>query len=373
MPVNSCLLLEAADEARYFPRGDLVLAFCEDCGFVFNQVFDPARSEYSTRYEETQGFSPHFRQFARELASRWIERHDLRRRQLVEIGCGKGEFLALLCELGDNSGVGIDPSFRPDRMDEGRFDGRLRFIQDVYREEHRELGGDAVICRHTLEHISDTGRFLDGVRRSVEGRPDTAVLFELPDARRVIDEAAFWDVYYEHCSYFTAGSLARLFRRTDFTVTDLSLEYGGQYLVLDARPGRDDQAAPLPIEEDVAELSASVDAFEPRVEACRRAWSDQLAQAVAEGTTTVLWGAGSKAVSYLTTLGVGREVAGAVDINPYKQGKYLAGTGHPVLAPETLKALRPGLVIAMNGVYRDEIAQHLSRLGVDAELRTLDG
>ena len=36
--------------------------------------------------------------------------------------------------------------------------------------------------------------------------------FELPDSRRVFDEVAFWDIYYEHCSYFTPGSLARLFR-----------------------------------------------------------------------------------------------------------------------------------------------------------------
>ena len=42
------------------------------------------------------------------------------------------------------------------------------------------------------------------------------VFFELPDTERVLTEAAFWDIYYEHCSYFTPGSLARLFRRTGF-------------------------------------------------------------------------------------------------------------------------------------------------------------
>ena len=43
------------------------------------------------------------------------------------------------------------------------------------------------------------------VRRAIGDRLDTVVLFELPDVERVLREVAFWDVYYEHCSYFTLG------------------------------------------------------------------------------------------------------------------------------------------------------------------------
>ena len=60
-----------------------------------------------------------------------------------------------------------------------------------------------------------------------------------------------------------------------------------------------------------------------------------------EGRSVVLWGGGSKAVSLLTTLGIGREVQAAVDINPYKQGKYMPGIGHRVIAPEALPAHDP--------------------------------
>ena len=37
--------------------------------------------------------------------------------------------------------------------------------------------------------------------------------------------------HYEHCSYFTTGSLARLFRRTGSTA-ELEVEYDGEYIVI---------------------------------------------------------------------------------------------------------------------------------------------
>ena len=68
VPTNSCLLVDDEDEALRFPTGSLRLGFCPRCGFIANTAFDPSRAEYSERYEETQAFSPHFREFARDLA-----------------------------------------------------------------------------------------------------------------------------------------------------------------------------------------------------------------------------------------------------------------------------------------------------------------
>ncbi len=45
------------------------------------------------------------------------------------------------------------------------------------------------------------------------------------------------------------------------------------------------------------------------------------------GRRTVLWGSGSKAVAFLTTVGLNGEVASVVDINPFRHGRYLAGHG----------------------------------------------
>jgi len=366
IPVNSCLLLPDAGAAREFPRGDLVLAFCRACGFIYNAAFDKTVSEYSARYEETQGFSPRFRAFARDLAQRWIDTYNLRAKHIVEIGCGKGEFLALMCELGGNRGTGIDPSYRPERMESA---AGIEFIRDFYSERYRDLTGDAIICRHTLEHIQPTRQFVETVRASVEDRTDPVILFELPDVYRVLREIAFWDIYYEHCSYFTLGSLASLFRRCGFDVLNVTTEYDDQYITVEAVPASGREASPP--ESDVEQTEKAVDYFEANYPARVAEWRRDLQATAGDGRKLVLWGGGSKGVAYLTTLGISDEVEYVVDVNPYKQNMFMAGTGQKVVAPEFLREYRPDVVVAMNGIYRDEIQADLDALGIEAELRTV--
>src|SRR6185503_2655419 len=109
VPVNSCVLVPRREEALVFPTGSLRLAACPGCGFIFNTAFDPALQQYGARYEETQGFSPTFRAFAADLAVDWARRFDLAGKTVVEIGCGKGEFLSLLCAVSGARGIGFDP------------------------------------------------------------------------------------------------------------------------------------------------------------------------------------------------------------------------------------------------------------------------
>jgi SAM-dependent methyltransferase len=367
IPVHSCRLVGTEAAAREFPTGDLELGFCARCGFIANTAYDPAPQDYGESYEETQAFSPRFREFQRDLAARWVERYGLRGKDVLEIGCGKASFLVDMVELGVRHAVGIDPAIAQERLDPA-LAGRMTLIADYYSERHAELTGDAVICRHTLEHIQPTADFMRVVRRSLDGRPDTPVLFELPDALRVLREVAFWDIYYEHCSYFTPGSLARLYRLAGFDVLDLELDYDDQYILIEGRPSAGVPASPLPLEESPAELAGEVRSFRSRFAALSRTWRERLDAARADGRRVVVWGGGSKAVSFLTTLGIAEQVECAVDINPFKQGKFIAGTGHEVVAPEALKERRPDLVVAMNPIYLEEIGGQLASLGVSAEL-----
>jgi len=206
------------------------------------------------------------------------------------------------------------------------------------------------------------------VRRSIGERNDTIVFFEVPDISRVLREQAFWDIYYEHCSYFSLGSLARVFRMTGFEVLDLAKDFDDQYLLIEARPGDGSSGKSFPQENDLEELTQEVKQFQQTFPDRVKAWKDMLGTIKDCGKKAVIWGSGSKAVAFLTTMGIRHEIEYIVDINPFKHGKFLAGTGHEIVPPDFLKEYRPDVVIAMNAIYRDEIQRDLGRMHVDAEV-----
>jgi hypothetical protein len=193
--------------------------------------------------------------------------------------------------------------------------------------------------------------------------------------KRVLEEVAFWDVYHEHCSYFSIGSLARLFRRSGFEVLHTEADYDDQYLLIEAKPSPVTPAlaaaGPFPVEDDLDVLSRAVDKYAAEYAALADGWTRRLGELAARGGRAVIWGAGSKGVSYLTNLrqwGAGDTIRYAVDINPYKTGKFMAGTGQQIVAPDFLVDYRPDLVIAMNPIYLGEIRATLDGLGLSPEL-----
>lgn len=369
VPVNSVLMLKTREEAIAFPKGDIALGLCRSCGFVYNTAFDSGLLEYSDRYDPTQAFSAVFNQWHRKLAEQMIERHGLRNKRVIEIGCGKGEFLHLLCELGDNHGIGFDPAYDASR-DRLRGDGRAEFVADFYSEKYAHVRGDFVCCKMTLEHIQPAASFVDMVRRSVGDARDTTVLFQVPDVLRILEETAFWDVYYEHCAYYSAGSLSRLFARCGFEVLEVAREYDGQYLMLVARPSGRPPAleSGAHARDDLDQLLDLAQRFAASFEARKRQWRERLERERAGGRRVVIWGSGSKGVSFLTTLGLTDTVEYVVDINPHRHGYYMAGTGQRIVSPEFLPEYRPDLVIVMNPVYHEEVVLELSRQSLAPEV-----
>lgn len=372
VPTNSCLLLATEEEARAYPTGEIRLGFCGDCGFIGNTAFEEVKTEYSGRYEETQGFSGTFNKFHKDLAQRLIDKYGLHEKRILEIGCGKGEFLILLSELGQNYGIGIDPGVDFKRLS-GKTSDKLTFIADFYSEKYADQAVDFLVCKMTLEHIPSAAEFVTDVRKGLGTQTGAIVFFQIPEAQRILQDVAFEDIYYEHCSYYSAGSLARLFRRAGFHVLDLAVEYGGQYLTVEARPASPSTSPspPLGEEDDLADLAGLVATFPQRWAEKIEHWRARLNAFRQAGKTIALWGSGSKAVSFITTLRLDGHIQYVTDINPYRHGHFMPKTAQKILSPAQLAERKPDVVIAMNPIYREEIGRDLERLNLDCELLTL--
>ncbi len=373
MPVHCNRLWERYDDAIDAPKGDLRLAFCQHCGHVFNTAFDPELVMYSAGYENSLHFSPHFQAYANSIAHQLIERYDLHHKEIIEIGSGQGDFLALLCEQGDNHGIGFDPSFTGSPAG-APGSTRVDTIRDYYSENYAHFQADLICCRQTLEHIYNPAEFLATVRRSIGDRTGTVVFFEVPNVRYTLHGLSIWDVIYEHYSFFSAPSLRYLFTSNGFQVLHLEETFGGQYLTIEAIPVPDGSplAGDSGNEDGIAELSRDVDRYRQNFTEKVGYWQSQLASIRMAGKCAVVWSAGSKGVTFLNTLKTPGAIQNVIDINPRKHNRYIAGSGHLIISPDKLSALQPDVVIVMNPVYLDEIRQDLHEKGLSPELMVVN-
>jgi len=360
LPVNPSQRSPTRAQATSVSVRDVLLTFCDRCAMIWNPEFDPAALDYDAEYENSLHFSPVFQQYAQELAGRLVERYGIRNKTVVEIGSGKGEFLALVCERGDNRGIGFDPTY--DGESDAAANGRVRFVPELYGEQ-TAVEADLVVFRHVLEHVADPLGFLQGIRRAIgEGEP--VVYCEVPAAEYLLWERAVWDVIYPHCSVFAAPALLYLFERAGLRVLDSGFSFGGQYLWVEATPDSEVKAV-LP-QAEAAALQPLVDSFSADVQAQRARWAETLTATNGDGVA--LWGGGAKGTTFLNLVRGAEHVGAVVDLNPRKQGTFVPGTGHPIVAPEALVGRAPGRVIVMNPVYRDEIAARLAELDLRPEL-----
>jgi SAM-dependent methyltransferase len=360
VPVHSVLLLSTRGEAVHYRKGDICLGLCQTCGFITNTTFDPQVHEYSSKYEAKQDYSATFNAFHQRLAQSLINRFDLHGKTVLEIGCGQGEFLELLCQLGGNQGIGFDPAYVTERS---RITARgdITFVQDFYSEAYSHIHADLICCKMTLEHIHQTADFLNTVRKSIGDKKDVVIFFQIPNGKYVFGDVAFWDIYYEHCSYFSNSSLTHLFRQTGFQVMDFWTDYDDQYLMIEARPGIDNGGSPVVQDESPEEIASIIDAFVVEYGRKTASWRSWIQQAKENGQKIVLWGGGSKGVAFLTTLGIGLDqIEYVVDINPHKAGTFMAGTGQEIVQPDFLRQYKPDAVIVMNPIYCQEIQQNLA-------------
>jgi hypothetical protein len=108
--------------------------------------------------------------------------------------------------------------------------------------------------------------------------------------------------------------------------------------------------------------------FQREVRSSITGWREMILAAQSAGKRVVLWSALSKAVSFLTTVEVGRAIEYAVDINPQRQGRYLPPTGQKIVPPSFLAQYKPDYVILMNPIYVPEVQADLDKMSLSARV-----
>lgn len=364
VPVHQNLLVDTPDAARALNRGRLEMHACPGCGFVFNAAFDERLLQYGAAYENTQSYSPAFEAHLDGLADHLTNAGGVSGVQVVEVGCGSGAFLrAIVGRAPDTHGIGFDPSYVGPPSD---LDGRVRFERRFYDDTCVDVGADAIVCRHVIEHVPDPVGLLRLVRSALRDER-SRVFFETPCVDWILAHEVVWDFFYEHCSYFTAASLSSAFVRAGLTVDSVRHVFGGQYLWIEARAAESTSMVAA-ADGRIAALAAGFAGVErSRVAALRQ----QLEGLAADGGVA-LWGAAAKGVTLAGLVDPTASLLSCVvDLNPRKQGRYLPGSGHRIVAPDELPAYGVRWAVMTNPNYIDESERLLREAGIAVRLVNL--
>lgn len=366
VPVLCNLIWTTRQEALNVQRGDIDLVLCSKCGHMFNEAFDPEKLTYDVQYENSLHYSTRFQEYATGLAQYLVNHYDLRGKSIIEIGSGKGDFLRMLCEYGGNAGTGFDPSYEPS---DHEAHPAITFVRDLYTQRHADYMADLVLSRHVLEHIPQPLKFIQSLRRTIGQRKSTLVFFEVPNLSYILRDTAIWDIIYEHYSYFSSNSLSQVFSQSGFNVLKTTEAFEGQFLSIEALPRNVDRPAPnAPSARSLEVLIQQAAVFSRQSREKLANWQEKLHKTRSSGKRAVVWGAGSKGISFLNMLPVKEEIDHVIDINPRKHGKFITGAGQQIVPPEALKSIQPDTIIIMNPVYRSEIQNTLKQLEIEAEI-----
>lgn len=324
LPIFQNRMYDSKAEAIDCPKGDMELVEDLQSGLVYNNAFQPELMVYDAHYQNEQATSTLFQTHLDTVSD--LIQTTMGREELVEVGCGKGYFLEKLLDQGVDV-VGFDPTYEGDNPR----------VRREYFGPDLGMSGKGLILRHVLEHIADPVAFLHQLAEA-NGKQGL-VYIEVPCFDWICENRAWFDVFYEHVNYFRLTDFKRMFGRVVYA----DRVFGGQYLAI------------------VADLATLHD---PVIDNDDRAnFPDDFSIAIpskAQSGKTVVWGGASKGVIFsLLCERAGFPVSTVIDINPAKQGKYLAATGLQVQSPQQALADVPdgATIYVMNPNYLEEVRQ----------------
>jgi SAM-dependent methyltransferase len=346
VPVHQNYLCRTEEEAFAMKKADLDIKVCKGCGFGFNALFDEVNVPYGVDYDNSQGYSSVFRKHMDKLLDYLVNDCGIQNQNIIEVGCGKGDFLKEICELGNNQGLGFDPSYAGEELINH---GQVKFKKDFYGPGCESIPADVIICRHLIEHIADPVHLLKLIRKALEKSKHARVFFETPCLDWILKNKVFWDFFYEHCSYFNPNSVRLAFENSGFDVQIVKHIFGGQYLWAEAKISESVQK-----ENKSNENSNLLIEYIEHEKSTISHWKEWL-KSLALKDKIAIWGAGAKGVTFLNLLDPERKYIDCViDLNPGKQNKFIPGSAHPIVSHRDIDRLGIKYAIVMNLNYFEE-------------------
>lgn len=332
-----------------------LLARCNSCGLVqLKDTLDP--DSMYRQYFYLSGLNDTMVAALADVVASTLSRVAHPEGTWLDIGCNDGTLLATVPN--NFYKIGVDPAQNLTHLVKDNCD---LFFNDYFKD----IPGQAdIITSIAMFYDLDTPRaFIDNIRKAL--RPDGIWVLQLTDLLSMLKINAIDNLCWEHQVYYSATDIVNLLAEHNLDVFDIEYNYvnGGSIRVYvchkQARPISANVHLALLVE--TAYLSGFTDpiaSFVDRVTTAKQKCVEFITETNRTGNKIFCLGASTKGCTLLQYYGIdSRLVPFALEINPTKYGRFIAGTGIEIISENTGFGLKPDVLFVLPWHFKDYFAE----------------
>ena len=328
---------------------DLEVCQCSGCGLVqLNN--DPV--PYYKEVIRAAAFSEEMKDFRIKQFGNFIQKFSLKEKKVIEIGCGRGEYLSLMRQFGAEA-YGLEQAEESvvQCVKNGLKVSKGFVESSAYKLDHAPF--DAFYILNFLEHLPDPNSTIRGIYNNLSD--DAVGLVEVPNFDMILRNNLFSEFICDHLFYFTRETLSTTLRLNGFEIIDCNevwYDYIISAIVHPMKSSVAGMAKPLfhGVKKrerlDISHFYKYQAQLKNEIEEYIRPFKDK---------KVAIWGAGHQALTIISLINLADKIKYVVDSAVFKQGKYTPATHIPIVSPDALDSDPIDAVIVMAASYSDEI------------------
>jgi len=212
-PISNVDLATNREDSLKAKVYDMNICMCQRCTHIYNKT--PIEIEYKQSSNVTYFTNDIQKRYIKNITSKLSKKYNIRGENIIEIGCGDGEFLKQIVK-NENYCIGYEPSYK-----ELYKNNNLTIINDYFHpKKHLNQKIDWIIIRHVLEHFENPFNFMEEIIKYTIN-PNIRFYLEVPNIDPTLKGYRINDFIHEHISHFSFYSMKYLLDRLNLDIIEM--------------------------------------------------------------------------------------------------------------------------------------------------------